>query len=130
MSSLRLALYQGGEAWGNWLDFVFLPVRATLMGLEGGPGYSASIGPLLVGLSLAAVLIWRMPDELAALANPVVCVGGDNRFSGLDTWQVDFHRICCNHACTFPSFQRWLFLRELGTPGFPGSTWAACVWVV
>ncbi len=63
MSSLRLDLYQGGEAWGNWLDFVILPVRATLMGLEGGPGYSASIGPLLVGLGLAAVLFWREADE-------------------------------------------------------------------
>jgi hypothetical protein len=62
MSGLRLALYQGGEAWGNWLDFVILPVRATLMGLEGGPGYSASIGPLLVGLSLAVVLIWWATD--------------------------------------------------------------------
>ena len=63
MSSLRLALYQGGEAWGNWLDFVILPVRATLFGIEGGPGYSASIGPLLIGLGLAAILIWRTPDE-------------------------------------------------------------------
>jgi hypothetical protein len=63
MSSLRLVLYQGGEAWGNWLDVVLLPVRATLMGIEGGPGYSASIGPLLVGLGLAAGLSWRGADE-------------------------------------------------------------------
>jgi hypothetical protein len=63
MSSLRLDLYQGGEAWGNWLDFLILPVRATLMGLEGGPGYSASIGPLLVGLVPAVILVWWAPDE-------------------------------------------------------------------
>jgi hypothetical protein len=63
MSSFRLALYQGGEAWGNWLDFVILPVRATLLGVEGGAGYSASIGPLLVGLGLAVGLIWKTPDE-------------------------------------------------------------------
>jgi hypothetical protein len=63
MSSLRLALYQGGEVWGNWLDFVLLPVRSTLMGIEGGPGYNASIGPLLVGLGLAAVLSWSALDE-------------------------------------------------------------------
>lgn len=63
MSSLRLALYQGGEVWGNWLDFVLLPVRSTLMGIEGGPGYNASIGPLLVGLGLAAVLSWPALDE-------------------------------------------------------------------
>jgi hypothetical protein len=63
MSSLRLALYQGGAPWGNWLDFLLLPVRATLMGIEGGPGYSASIGPLLVGLVLAAGLSWQALDE-------------------------------------------------------------------
>ena len=63
MSSLRLALYQGGEVWGNWLDFVLLPVRSTLMGIEGGPGYNASIGPLLVSLGLAAVLSWPALDE-------------------------------------------------------------------
>jgi hypothetical protein len=62
MSSYRLALYQGGAVWGNWLDFVLLPVRATLMGVEAGEGYSASIGPLLVGLGLAAGLIWKAPD--------------------------------------------------------------------
>jgi len=63
MSSLRLALYQGGVAWGNWLDVAFLPVRATLFGVEGGPGYSASIGPLFVGLGLAAFLAWRGANE-------------------------------------------------------------------
>jgi hypothetical protein len=63
MSSIRLTLYQGGQPWGNWLDFVFLPIRATLMGIEGGPGYSASIGPLLVGLGLTAGLIFQAPEE-------------------------------------------------------------------
>ena len=63
MTSLRLALYQGGEAWGNWLEVVLLPVRATLLGIEGGPGYSASIGPLLAGLGLASVLSGQAVDE-------------------------------------------------------------------
>lgn len=63
MSSLRLAMYQGGEVWGNWLDVVLLPLRATLIGIEGGPGYSASIGPLLAGLGLAAGLGWHQLDE-------------------------------------------------------------------
>ncbi len=63
MSSLRLALYQGGGTWGNWTDFVFLPLRATIMGVEGGAGYNTSIGPLLVGLGLASVLSWQEADR-------------------------------------------------------------------
>lgn len=56
MDALRLELYQGGEAWGGWQDVLFLPLRATLMGVELAPGYSASIGPLLLGLGLFATL--------------------------------------------------------------------------
>jgi hypothetical protein len=63
MSSWRLALYQGGGTWGNWTDFVFLPLRATIMGVEGGAGYNTSIGPLLVGLGLASVLSWQEADS-------------------------------------------------------------------
>ena len=50
MDTIRLNLYQGGTAWGNWLDTLFLPWRATTIGMEAAPGYSASIGPLLLGL--------------------------------------------------------------------------------
>ena len=40
----------------SWLDAIMLPFRATFLGLEGGPGYSASIGPLLLALSPLALL--------------------------------------------------------------------------
>ncbi len=63
MSVIRLALYQGGPAWGNWQDTWLLPFRATFFGVEGGPGYSASIGALLLGLSLAAWLTWPFQAE-------------------------------------------------------------------
>jgi hypothetical protein len=59
MSPLRLLYFQGGRPWGNWLDVLVLPARATLWGAEGAPGYSASIGPLLLGLGLAAGLGWK-----------------------------------------------------------------------
>lgn len=59
MTELRLQLYQGGPAWGNWLDVFLLPLRSTFLGVEGAPGYNASIGPLLLGLCPAAVLSWR-----------------------------------------------------------------------
>ena len=40
----------------NWQDALLLPFRVTFIGLEGGPGYSASIGPLLLALSPLALL--------------------------------------------------------------------------
>ena len=59
MDAMRLAFFQEIPVQGSWLDLVFLPLRATLAGIEGGhignaPGYEASIGPLLLALSLFA----------------------------------------------------------------------------
>ncbi len=56
MDQIRLDYYQGGQAWGSWLDTIFLPWRATSVGVESAPGYSASIGPFLLGLSVWAWL--------------------------------------------------------------------------
>jgi hypothetical protein len=50
MDAYRLTLYQGYPVWGDWRDVLFLPIRATFLGYEGAAGYSASIGPLLLGL--------------------------------------------------------------------------------
>lgn len=58
MSPTRLAAYQSGPPFGGWQDVVLLPFRATWLGVEGGPGYSASIGPLLFGLALAGLVAW------------------------------------------------------------------------
>jgi hypothetical protein len=60
MSQVRLALYQGQIPWGDWRDAVFLPFRATIYGLEGGAGYSASVGPLLLALGPFAWVGWRI----------------------------------------------------------------------
>jgi hypothetical protein len=85
MSELRLSLYQGGQPWGNWLDFFLLPVRATIWGVEGAPGYSASIGPLLLGLGLAAGLNWRtMRDRQRAIILTSALVA----LSGIAVWMV------------------------------------------
>ena len=56
MDQIRLDYYQGGQAWGSWLDTIFLPWRATSVGIESAPGYSASIGPFILGLSAWAWL--------------------------------------------------------------------------
>lgn len=51
----------GGDA--TILDLVLLPVRATILGVEGAPGFSASIGPLLAGLTGAGLIGWGRVDS-------------------------------------------------------------------
>ena len=55
MDKFRLDFYHI-PIWGNWRDAFLLPIMASLTGVEGAPGYNASIGPLLLGLSLCALL--------------------------------------------------------------------------
>lgn len=54
MDEIRVSIYFEDEPYGDWQDVIFLPWRATIWGIEGGPGYAASIGPLLLGFGLLA----------------------------------------------------------------------------
>jgi len=57
MDRFRLDFYNVG-LWGDWRDTIFLPILASLTGVEGASGYNASIGPLLLGLSACAIVGW------------------------------------------------------------------------
>lgn len=85
MTPLRLAAYQAGRPFGGWQDFFLLPIRATFFGAEGGPGYSASIGPLFFGLGLCAVLSVPIlcDTRRTALKALFVCVA-----SGVLVWMI------------------------------------------
>ena len=69
MDALRLELYQGLPVWGDWQMVLLLPWEATVNGHEGAPGFSASIGPLLLGLALVGVagLAFRFDRKLPRL---------------------------------------------------------------
>lgn len=56
MNAFHLAWLQGSGAPLNWQEAALLPLGATLLGGEGAPGFSASIGPLLLGLAPLAFL--------------------------------------------------------------------------
>jgi hypothetical protein len=77
MDAVRLRLYQQGAPWGGWQDLVFLPLRATYWGVEGANGYGASIGPLLLGLGVPAVLGVILPNWFSLPA--------DERIAGPDS---------------------------------------------
>lgn len=92
VDATRLAASSHDPPWGGWQDVLLLPLRATAIGQEGGAGYGASIGPLLLGLG---VLAWlhsgeRRADQSAALKSAAwVAVTGvviwavGNRLNGL-----------------------------------------------
>jgi hypothetical protein len=61
MTPVRMQVYQNSPAWGNWLDLVFLPIRATYMGFEAGGGYMFAPGVLLLGLGALAWLAFPSP---------------------------------------------------------------------
>ncbi|GAP11700.1 hypothetical protein BECAL_02891 [Bellilinea caldifistulae] len=63
MDEIRIAIYFEDEPYGDWRDVFLLPLRATIWGVEGGPGYGASIGPLLLGFGLLAGLNWHKGNE-------------------------------------------------------------------
>ncbi|MEW6505401.1 MAG: hypothetical protein AB1457_15690 [Chloroflexota bacterium] len=63
MDEIRLAIYFEDEPYGGWQDVIALPLRATLWGVEGGAGYGASIGPLLLGFGLLAAFNWHKWTE-------------------------------------------------------------------
>jgi len=58
MDAFRLTHYNL-PPWGDIFEAGLLPIRATINGIEGTPGYSASIGPLLLGLGPLVLLRWK-----------------------------------------------------------------------
>ncbi len=91
MTLIRLNVYQGMQPYGNLLDLFFLPIRATIMGVDGAHGYSVSMGPLLLGLGVIAFLGWEEKDaeHKVSIANAwVIALFGmlvwavGNQFSG------------------------------------------------
>ena len=71
--------------WGDWRDVVLLPMMASLTGVEGAPGYSASIGPLMLALSMCALLGWKSWGEKERLTVHIATVVS---LAGIIIWAV------------------------------------------
>lgn len=116
MTPYRIAYYHHGAAWGNWLDVALLPLRSVVMGVQGSPGYSASIGPLMLGLSLAAFLGWssRLEGERAAIRIAAVVV-----VTALAIWMGvgRFSSFLLQSRLYFTIFPAYAFLAAAGYSG-------------
>ncbi len=85
MNQIRLNVYQGMQPYGNLLDLFFLPIRATIMGVDGAHGYSVSMGPLLLGLGVIALLGWEEKDPEHKLS---IVNAGLIAFFGILVWAI------------------------------------------
>jgi hypothetical protein len=124
MNALRLELYQGGQPFGGWQDVILLPWRATYIGVEGGPGYGASIGPLLFGLSLCAGLGWRARP---AGAKEAIRLAGLVALTGVLAWMVlgRFSGYLLQSRLFFAFFPALAFLAGAGYSGLQGLTFSS-----
>ena len=118
MPAARQQVIQGSVPFGNWLDIVFLPFRATIIGAEGAEGYSHTIGVLFL---LLGGLAWIKPvsDEktrrwykvtaILALTTIVIWIIG-NRFSGMlvqnRMYYAAFPAFACLAALGFDQLNR------------------------
>ncbi len=61
--ALRMGFYNFAPQTQDWSRLIFLPIQATILGVENGDGFSASIGPLLLILSPLALLNFSAQDK-------------------------------------------------------------------
>ena len=115
-SDVGTRIYQSVGPWGNWQDIFLLPLRATYLGMEGGEGYGASIGPLLLGLGALFWLGWRCAGtrRKAALSVAALISG-----SGLLVWAAanQFSGFLLQTRLYFPVFAAFALLAAGGFEG-------------
>jgi hypothetical protein len=83
MDTTRLANISSEPPWGGWQDVLLLPLRATAIGQEGGAGYGASVGPLLLGLG---ALAWLRSGERTAGQSTALKSAAWVAVSGVAIW--------------------------------------------
>ncbi len=75
VTPLRQAFFSGTHSAGFQPVGPGVPIFATIFGVEGGPGYAATIGPLLLGLGLAALFVPFRADTPSGLLAAFVLAG-------------------------------------------------------
>ena len=117
MDQIRVDFYQKNTATRPWIEMFLLPWQVTVWGVEGKVGYSASIGPLLLGLSPLARLGWRARarSEKDAIKLAAIVTG-----VGLVVWAVASQRagLLVQSRLYFAMFPAWAVLGGAGFAAF------------
>jgi hypothetical protein len=113
MDATRLAQYQAKTLVQDWSRVLLLPIQATILGVDGGEGYSASIGPLLLGLSPLAFFAKHEKTEeqhIAIKTNAVILL------TAFVIWAVasQFSEKLIQTRLYFVIFPAWAFLCAAG----------------
>ncbi|HCC78481.1 MAG: hypothetical protein A2X25_09190 [Chloroflexi bacterium GWB2_49_20] len=117
MDQIRLDFYQKNSVARPWLEMLLLPWQATVWGLDGKIGYSASIGPLLLGLSLMCGAGWRerTKSEKTAILSAAFITG-----MGLIVWAIASQLVGLLNQSRlyFSFFPAWAILGGAGFTAF------------
>ncbi len=107
------AFFRGEASATPLLDSLLIPLAATLKGIEGGPGFSASLGPWMVGLLVGWFYLSRARrKETLWLARFVL--------AGWLVWAVAsrLSPLLVQSRLYFALFPAWAALAALGFEGF------------
>ncbi len=113
MDATLLAFYQFKPFAQDWSRIILLPWQATIWGVDGGDGFSASIGPLLLGLSPFALIYWHKLDLNQKAA---VKTGLGILLVGFFVWAIgsQFRGLLIQTRLYFIIFPSWALLAAAG----------------
>ena len=116
MDQIRLDFYNGTPVWFPWTERLIFPVLASLNGVEGGKPFNASIGPIMLGLSLLAWVSWKNLQERqkqTAKTSLVILA------AGFSLWIIgsSSSRLLIQPRLYFVAFPAWALLAAYGFHG-------------
>lgn len=113
MDATLLAFYQFKPFAQDWSRIILLPWQAAIWGVDGGDGFSASIGPLLLGLSPFALIYW---DKLVSNQKAAVKTGLGILLVGFFVWAIgsQFRGLLIQTRLYFIIFSSWALLAAAG----------------
>jgi succinate dehydrogenase hydrophobic anchor subunit len=113
MDATRLAFYNFKPLSQDWTRILLIPWQATIWGADGKEGYSASIGPLLLGLS---PLAWLFRKNLNNEQRASVALSTTLVLTGFLTWAIgsQFRGLLIQTRLYMVFFPAWTLLCAAG----------------
>lgn len=113
MNEILLNFYQFKPATQDWSLLIFLPIKATILGMDGSEGFSSSIGPLFLALSPFAWINWR---GQSIEQRTFIKLGGVTLITGFIIWAIgsQFRGLLIQTRLYFSLFPAWSLLAAAG----------------